>query len=51
MAPTLPQLELIPRAEFRMTVGKISEEYMYTVEKAPEAPNFPIMANVIVIQG
>jgi len=42
--PTRAQRELAPMPEFRTTVGKISEEKMQRVAKAPAIPSLPIMA-------
>lgn len=43
--PIRPNVEHIPIAEFLMTVGNISVVNKYVEMKAPNAPNWPIMAN------
>ena len=48
MLPIRAHEELAPIPAFRMTVGKISDDQMYTDTKEDVAPNFPSRANTVV---
>ena len=47
MLPIRAHEELAPIPAFRMTVGKISDDQMYTDTNDDVTPNFPIRAKIV----